>query len=260
MHIQAKLQLDLWKNQSSKKQENFNLAPGIQRVSRHLKMYWFLCFILLMGVGDSTTQETPQTTATGTAMPDIEIQTSPTAIVALSSQPITTTTTQQTSASGIKTKSTSLQIPTRPKNTSVEGNKICFLLNQEMNPKLILLIIGALSVACIILLTATLLLACKVCCPKRQVLDTTQSTSRRLSVDDESALMINEISKPEGDENHSGPEEPEKPIEEAAEATEVSNQASIEDPTLCVMSADDSPPNQECEMSEKIILDDAEQP
>ncbi|KAL6472298.1 hypothetical protein MHYP_G00184860 [Metynnis hypsauchen] len=162
-----------------KKQENFSLAQSIQRVSQHIKMYWFLCFILLMGVGDSTTQENPQSTA-----------------------------------------------------------------NE----------------------TATLLLACKVCCPKRQVLDSTQSTPRRLSVDGESVPMINESSKPEEDKNHSGPEEqkkpeePEKPIEEAAEATEVSDQASMEDSTLCVMPAEESLPNPECEMSEKITFDDAEQP
>ncbi|KAL7846507.1 hypothetical protein SRHO_G00214870 [Serrasalmus rhombeus] len=226
-------------------------------------MYWFVCFILLMGLGAS------ENTSTDTINGVDTDQNSPTATQATATQATATqaTATQTTATQATDKRSTSKTNTVKSEKPSTQGNKEeCIFFICEMNPKLALLIIGALSLACIILLTATLLLACKVCCPKTQVLDTTQSSPRRLSVDGESTPMITEISKPEEDNNQSGPEEqekleePEKPVEEAAEATEVSNQASMEDSTVCVMPAEEPPPTQECEMSEKITFDDAEQP
>ncbi|XP_036451161.1 uncharacterized protein LOC118824837 [Colossoma macropomum] len=238
-------------------------------------MYWFLCFILLMGVRADDTSTSASTIGQQSTTRKASEQSTPAQSTPAQTTPAQTTpakSAQKPNSSETKPVNSTLQNPTKTEKAPAEGNKgDCFWFICEMKPKLAVLIIGALLMTCIILLTATLLLACKVCCTKRQVLDTTKSTPRRLSVDGESAPMINEIRKPEGDENHSGPEEqekleePEKPIEEAAEAIEVSNQASmedptLEDPTLEDLTAAESPPNQECEASETIIFDDAEQP
>ncbi|XP_072514994.1 uncharacterized protein [Salminus brasiliensis] len=186
-------------------------------------MYWFLCFVLLFGVGRTLGFE-----ENGSGQNSSEsTNTSLTESVPTFSQ------SSHASASVLTSGPSSSHPDTKTTQGTTTSYSFCFKDLQKPVP---LLVMGALAFACITLLITTLVLACSVCCLKRQISNsyritsetgqvTTQSTTRRVSVDgepSETAIMMSEI-------NNCKAEGGEKQEETAQEVDEVTNQASADD-------------------------------
>ncbi|KAI4887777.1 hypothetical protein NFI96_006547 [Prochilodus magdalenae] len=248
-------------------------ALPIKTRSQPFSMARFLSLVLLMGVGIMGDRTTPEASGETDMATNVHVS-----IISTSMSSTNLNNSDKTAVYSIQSASTGSEPVTSPKSpdaaptstaTRLAGHSTDQKNNQQrdcefflchINGWQTLLLIGALSLTCLILLTATLTLACNMCALKKKMVFTVQTT-RRESVDCETGPMITKAGKQEEDGNQSGPEwpeepeepekpdEPDEPVVEAAEATEDSNQAPAEDSTLLPPPADEAPPNQECETS-----------